>query len=486
MSNTLTYQFIPINTEFKKIMLQAKLTLREYKVLDGISCLAYSYPETRENLTVKTTCRQIGDFINMPFQHVSSALNKLSLKGFISIIQKGLWQGNKEHEPSIIQLNRVTKLVTQDNINNDDRVTKMVTHRVTKSVTPPSNQIGDTPKEISKKRYQESSLLPSPSPDDDVIAIDKREEEKTDIEKILKAIEEWEQEEEPLNHSSNCLPPAAVNQISSKQNPINPLFSSIPANFINTVDNSKIEKAIDIKPVSPAPTAPVTIQGNRFEQKENMKSTVPEQYANGTRTVREQEKIHPLASSRVQAPPAPVPQVRGNSPADKKDKEFSPLGDILPGSFKLDTSKYSATVPGILGVSADTMIKGKIILIEKNLTEKEINMVFDRVSKAITAGNVDEWKRNKYVLNACTNEQERTPAPEKSLDEKEREKFIEKVNSDFRTGKVKYVLSNEGEKQPIIEMDYKGFIYWKGRRQSGAIFKELPSRLLDMRFFVGD
>jgi len=149
---SISYPFTPFNSIFKKNMLQSKVTLREYKVWDGVSYLAYSFPETRDTLTITTTCRQIGELICLPFQHVATALQKLARRGFITILKKGFWGKDGEREPSIIQLNPVTNLVTHGNDNNK-QINKLVTHQVTKLVTPPSNQNSDTPKRNIEKKH---------------------------------------------------------------------------------------------------------------------------------------------------------------------------------------------------------------------------------------------------------------------------------------------------------------------------------------------
>jgi hypothetical protein len=149
---SITYPFTPFNSVFKKNMLQSKVTLREYKVWDGVSYLAYSFPETRDTLTITTTCRQIGELICLPFQHVATALQKLARRGLITILKKGFWGKDGEREPSIIQLNTVTNSVTHENSNNKQK-NKSVTHQVTKTVTPASNQNGDTPKKQIKKEH---------------------------------------------------------------------------------------------------------------------------------------------------------------------------------------------------------------------------------------------------------------------------------------------------------------------------------------------
>lgn len=149
---SISYPFTPINSIFKKNMLQSKVTLREYKVWDGVSYLAYSFPETRDTLTITTTCRQIGELICLPFQHVATALQKLARRGLITILKKGFWGKDGEKEPSIIQLNTVTNLVTQENLNNKP-INESVTHTVTKMVTRPSHQNGDTPKKNIEKKH---------------------------------------------------------------------------------------------------------------------------------------------------------------------------------------------------------------------------------------------------------------------------------------------------------------------------------------------
>ncbi len=149
---SISYPFTPINSVFKKNMLQSKVTLREYKVWDGVSYLAYSFPETRDTLTITTTCRQIGELIRLPFQHVATALQKLARRGLITILKKGFWGKDGEREPSIIQLNTVTELVTHGGYNNKQK-NKSMTHQVTKSVTPASNQISDTTKKNIKKEH---------------------------------------------------------------------------------------------------------------------------------------------------------------------------------------------------------------------------------------------------------------------------------------------------------------------------------------------
>jgi len=149
---SITYPFTPFNSIFKKNMLQSKVTLREYKVWDGVSYLAYSFPETRDTLTITTTCRQIGELIRLPFQHVATALQKLARRGLITILKKGFWGKDGEREPSIIQLNPVTDLVTHGGYNNKQK-NKSMTHQVTKSVTPASNQNSDTPKRNIKKEH---------------------------------------------------------------------------------------------------------------------------------------------------------------------------------------------------------------------------------------------------------------------------------------------------------------------------------------------
>jgi hypothetical protein len=149
---SISYPFTPFNSVFKKNMLQSKVTLREYKVWDGVSYIAYSFPETRDTLTITTTCRQIGELIRLPFQHVATALQKLARRGLITILKKGFWGKDGEREPSIIQLNPVTKMVTHENCNSKQK-NKSVTHQVTKTVTPTSHQIGDTPKKNIEKEH---------------------------------------------------------------------------------------------------------------------------------------------------------------------------------------------------------------------------------------------------------------------------------------------------------------------------------------------
>jgi hypothetical protein len=202
------------------------------------------------------------------------------------------------------------------------------------------------------------------------------------------------------------------------------------------------------------------------------------------------------ASSRVQAPTAPVPQVRGNSPSDRKKKEFSSIGSVMAETYpditqelpeRLPVLNYSMNIPNIPGVSTDNVIAGVKILKEKNLNDKDITAVFERIIKAMKAGNVLVFKRGKYFLNACSNEPEKDLPPVKTLDEQD--KIIEAIYNGYETGKIKYVLSNEGERKKIIEMNKHHFIYWNGRQPQGMYFKDMKERclhLLDMRYFVGD
>ena len=134
------YDFIPTPKKFKKVMFHTKLTLREYKVLDGISWLTFEYPEERKTGIIKTTCRQLGELIDLPYQHVAETLNKLSLKGIITYLQKGCLKKDSKNDPSIIKLN-VTDSVTA-------AVTKIVTQQVTDLVTLPKtiNKIKQQPK----------------------------------------------------------------------------------------------------------------------------------------------------------------------------------------------------------------------------------------------------------------------------------------------------------------------------------------------------
>lgn len=455
MANSLSYQFIPAPTELKKEI--RILSGNVYKVMDFIIDEIFSFVDTRSTLVKEFSYRYVADRLHINFGNVGRIFRKLQENNFIEILEAG-----RKKIGSKIRLLFGCTGTTKEN---DSRTGTTIDSPVSCTGTTKEDNFSCTGTTIKEYKYkeisdQESENPPSPSPDDDVTTIDKREGKRKEAIKNIIEVPAAEpiEETKPLNHSSNSLPPAAVNQISSKQSSINPLSSSLPANSINTVDNYNVNKDVDIKPVPPAPTAPVTVQGN------------------------------PLASSRVQVPPAPVPQVRGNSPTDKKDKEFSSLGDILPGSFKLDTSKYSATVPVVPGVSPAVMVKSKEILIKKNLTEKEINIVFNRIAGIIKT-NQEIKNKDGYFLACCNSEQEREVIPEKSLDEKEREKFIEKIYDGYRIGKIKYVVSNAGEKQPITEMDSDGFLYWKGRKPSYVNFKELAEKaphLLDETFFIGD
>jgi len=478
-SISISYQFSPVPFNLKRRM-REELKGNQYKIMDIISDEAYLFQDTRLTLTRELSCRYLGRMANIPYPEVLKALHRLQRKDFISI--KNPLSKNEGSLITVLPVKKnltppVKEILTYENKEKSIEITENISNSGTN--TP----IKETLTEVVRKteRYQEkinikkdiknqisppmiSSLSPSPSPDDDVIAIiDKREEREKAIERIIEVpAAEPIEEKNPLNHSSNCLPPVAVNPISSKQSPINPLSSSIPANSINTVDNSKIEKTIDTKPVPPAPTAP-TVQGNP-----QIKS--------------------PPASSRVQVPTAPAPQVK------KEDKEFSSIGSVMAETYpdvshelpeRLPVLNYSMSIPNIPGVSTDNVIAGVKILKEKNLNDKDITAVFERIIKAMKAGNVLVFKRGKYFLNACSNEPEKDLPPVKSLGEQEIEKFIEKVNSDFRIGRIKYVLSNEGEKQEIIEMNKHQVIYWKGRQPKYAIFKELPVSMFNERYFVG-
>lgn len=172
------YDFIPTPKNFKKVMFRTKLTLREYKVLDGISWLTFEYPEERKTGVIKTTCRQLGELIDLPYQHVAETLNKLSLKGIITFLQKGCLKKDSKNEPSIIKLN-VTDSVTA-------AVTKMVTQQVTDSVT--------LPKTINKiKQQPKVTVVPSNSPSNN-----SPKENKEEIQKIIEeqfGKQNWEEKE---------------------------------------------------------------------------------------------------------------------------------------------------------------------------------------------------------------------------------------------------------------------------------------------------
>lgn len=128
MSTAISYQFTPYPMDFKRVMFQSKLTLREYKILDGLASLIFSFPESRASLTIKTTCRQLEELININFRHIATGIKKLAEKGLVIILQKGTFKDEDgPNEPSIIKLNiksGVTKPVTLDS---PSRVTKPVT-----------------------------------------------------------------------------------------------------------------------------------------------------------------------------------------------------------------------------------------------------------------------------------------------------------------------------------------------------------------------
>ncbi|MEQ8223956.1 MAG: hypothetical protein ABRQ37_16690, partial [Candidatus Eremiobacterota bacterium] len=207
---------------------------REYKVWDGVSYLAYSFPETRETLTITTTCRQIGELIRLPFQHVATALQKLAKRGLITILKKGFWGKDGEKEPSIIQLNTVTDLVTQENSNNKP-INKSVTHQVTKSVTPPSNQNSDTTKRNINKKHDMHANVSFINSDSNFSTKEKTKQPVT-----------------TMTHSidKESIPITPIKDTSKQQEKANYKFTMGAGEFNNNVNNATYGKQTEKKELS--------------------------------------------------------------------------------------------------------------------------------------------------------------------------------------------------------------------------------------------
>ncbi len=123
-------------------------------------------------------------------------------------------------------------------------------------------------------------------------------------------------------------------------------------------------------------------------------------------------------------------------------------------------------------------------------TEKrnEFEYYFDNLIADIESGNVViKDKDGKEVINdtaltsGCS-----SPSPEEEALKQKRKDFAELIYNRFKEGKIKYVLSSDGDKQKIIQVFKDSFLYWKGCFQKYAYFNELPEKLLNETLFVGE
>jgi hypothetical protein len=494
--------FIQTQKDFYFHVLRAKLSPNQKVILMFVNGKIREWPETRETLSKEMSLSYIAQGTGIDASHVSKYLKKLANKGHIAIHNPLNKKGSRiiqlldncnamasiaipneltqKKAPSTMASIAIPTMASIAREENNEITTELDTTRENAN-TPLWQVLPPNQENIYKKGYQESENFPTP-PDDDVII---------DIDKIRE--EEKQPEVEAIETSSNCSSIIEDNLQTSKDSSFNSLSSIPSAKFTNTVVNSNLEETTDIKPVSPALVSapainpPVTVQNN---------PQVTYQAAPSKSTIGlEGKEISTLPIPRVTAPCPQFPQVR-NNPSTRKKGDFSRIGDVMAGMMpaapqnspcSLPHMDYSFNVPGIPFVSTDNVIAGVTILKEKNLTNKDITAVLDRIVKAMNTNNVEEFKRSKYFLNSCSNEPAKELPPEKSLSEQERERTIERIYDSYQVGKIKYVLSNAGEKKRIIEMNRYNFVYMKDHcTPKGVFFKELPAQLLDEKYFVGD
>ena len=317
---SISYPFTPINSVFKKNMLQSKVTLREYKVWDGVSYLAYSFPETRETLTITTTCRQIGELIRLPFQHVATALQKLARRGLITILKKGFWGKDGEKEPSIIQLNPVTNLVTQENSNNKP-INKSVTHQVTKSVTPPSNQNSDTTKRNIEKKHDMHDNVSFINSDSNFSTKEKTKQPVTTMTTII------DKKSVPIN---------SIEDESKQQEKTNYKFTMGGEWFNNTVNNTTYKKQPE---------------GGKLSSIGSIIASIP------TPQVKEQ----PQPVNIIENPPAPMSPVSALAPALSDSNDLISAGVQEKAIYIGMNELKKRNIPDIPGTihALGTLLKGK-------------------------------------------------------------------------------------------------------------------------------
>ena len=450
MSNVLTPPFIPFTTELKEAMYSLPTGL--YKVYDFIASEIFRWKDSRVTLEKELACSFISARINLSVSSVSRAIKKLKALGYIEIVKEGV-----KGVGSIIKLLPCKSAqMTCKNAKN----------------TPAKMQGNKETINIKKTNKQQSV---------DVVSQNSLSEDPCSGEKNI--IPENNNENFSQSPSINC---EKNNILITPQNSTNTVNNSIALTpekykvFGREVNNTGIKGAEKVD----------TLYNTETVKGFNSTDTLKADTVNVSSRVVSNE-THPLPREEYK----------------KLSTAASGLGiksSLLSFGIKELQKRQCRDIKPILQ-DILSQIKSRVSIIKQvpayffSLCQ---NVDFEEaVPTALNNGsNTKEFSEDGTTSTTNSNSGGFRPVPENFLSDcssplpmelspvdllkQKRKEFSQQIYDGFLIGRIKYVLSSQGERQKIITCSSTGFSYLKNGHLKNAYWNELPEKLLNPLFFV--